>query len=161
MSTLLVFALVLSSVPMLCSMRISVGFFSQRPVSPRPLSHDVREVTPTQISTSPSLPQANNCTTASGRPRTISLSNASREAELDHRGDVLDSFLPLDIMLLSSVSKERLMHLNLSTSLALHRSTLAFMYSISKRRTPAARHGHVSLPCALASTHDAAKLSRG
>ena len=32
--------------------------------------------------------------------------------------------------------------------------------SSSKWRTQARRHGHVSLPCALASTHEAARLSR-
>ena len=70
-STLLVFALVLSSVPIVCSWRISVGFFSKRLASPSPLSHGAREVAPTSISTSPSLPQASIRAAASGRQRLI------------------------------------------------------------------------------------------
>ena len=71
-------------------------FFSLRLASPRPLSHGAREVTPTPISTAPSLPQASNRTTASGRPvQREHARDPLHEAELDHRGDVPDGFHPL------------------------------------------------------------------
>ena len=81
----------------------NLGVFSQRPASPRPLSHDAREVTPTPMSTSPSLPQASTRTTASCWSRMVFLvqhehaRDPLHDSELDHRGDVLNGFLPLDI----------------------------------------------------------------